>query len=162
MFKRLILLALVFGALVSCQENLVFSKFRPTSNGAWNASQIMQFEVSDLDSLQSYNLFISVRNDDTYPFSNLFLIAELERPSGNTVKDTLEYEMALPTGEWMGTGYGSIKENKLWYKENIVFRDTGVYKIKISHAMRKNGDVSGIQSLKGITDVGLEIEKSNQ
>ena len=70
--------------------------------------------------------------------------------------------MALPNGQWLGKGYGSIKENKLWYKENIVFPSSGVYTLQISHAMRKNGNIEGIVDLEGITDVGFQIEKSNQ
>lgn len=147
--------------LVSCQENLVFTKFYATPNGEWDVSQTMLFEVSELDDQENYNLFINIRNDDTYSFSNLFLITELESPSGQTIKDTLQYEMAKPNGEWLGKGYGSMKENKLWYKEKVVFPDSGVYKIRISQAMRRNGEISGIESLRGITDVGLEIEKSN-
>ena len=118
------------------------------------------FEFSGMDTTVTYNMFINIRNDNTFPFSNLFLITEMEHPDGNTVKDTLEYKMAEPTGEWLGKGLGSVKENKLWYRENIVFPKTGVYKVNVSHAMRKNGDVEGLHVLEGITDVGLEIEKS--
>lgn len=120
----------------------------------------VQFEFSGMDTISAYNMFINIRNDDKFPFSNLFLITEFEAPSGNTLKDTLEYKMAEPTGEWLGKGFGSVKENKLWFQENVVFPDSGVYKVNISHAMRKNGDVEGIHVLDGITDVGLEIEKS--
>jgi len=122
----------------------------------------VDFEFSELDSVQGHNMFINIRSDNTYPFSNLFLITELEFPDGQTQKDTLEYKMAEPTGEWLGKGLGSIKENKLWYKENIVFPDSGVYKLSVAHAMRKNGEVEGLHILEGITDVGLEIEKSTQ
>ena len=68
--------------------------------------------------------------------------------------------MALPDGSWLGKGMGSVKENKFWFRQNIVFPDSGVYNFKVSHAMRKNGAVSGIQELNGITDVGLQIEKT--
>ncbi len=104
-------------------------------------------------------MFINVRNDETFPYNNLFLIAELNFPDGNTVTDTLEYEMAQPDGTWLGKGYGSLKESKLWYKENIVFPNTGVYTLRVSHAMRKNGSVNGVVNLEGITDVGFEIVK---
>jgi len=67
--------------------------------------------------------------------------------------------MANADGTWLGKGYGSIKENKLWYKENINFPVTGVYTVRIEHAMRKNGTVDGIVELPGIIDVGVEIEK---
>ncbi|NNG09296.1 MAG: gliding motility lipoprotein GldH [Arenibacter sp.] len=147
---------------VSCDRHLVKSDYNSTDNGSWNKDSIMEFSFSELDSLQEYNMFINVRNDATYPFSNLFLIAELSFPNGDRVRDTLEYEMSKPDGQWLGTGYGSLKENKLWYKENVVFPLSGVYTLKLSHAMRKNGQVEGIVDLEGITDVGYQIEKSNQ
>ncbi|KQC31749.1 gliding motility lipoprotein GldH [Flagellimonas eckloniae] len=148
--------------LVSCNSNLVFSDYEPMANGKWNLDETVHFQFSELDSIEPYNMFINIRNDNTFPFSNLFLIAELEYPNGETIKDTLEYKMSEPSGEWLGQGLGSIKENKLWFHEKIVFPDSGVYKVSIAHAMRKNGDVDGIHTLEGITDVGLEIEKSTQ
>ncbi|MGB5820109.1 MAG: gliding motility lipoprotein GldH [Saonia sp.] len=147
--------------LVSCNENMVVSEYRTTNDNVWNKDTIMSFTFSEMDSVQTHNIFINIRNDDTFPYSNLFLIAELNAPNGETIKDTLEYEMALPDGQWLGKGYGSVKENKLWYKENIVFSETGVYTLQLSHAMRKNGAVEGVVDLEGITDVGFEIEKSN-
>lgn len=147
--------------LFSCNDNLIKSEFRATDGGAWNKDSIYQFTFEKLDTVQKHNMFITVRNDASFPYNNLFLIAELEFPNGETVKDTLEYEMALPDGTWLGKGYGSIKENKLWYRENIVFPGSGVYNLSLSHAMRKNGSVNGVENLKGITDVGFQIEKSN-
>ena len=82
-------------------------------------------------------------------------------PHGKTVKDTLEYKMAKPNGEFLGSGFSSIKENKLWYKEGFVFSETGEYQIKIQHAMRENGKVNGIVDLEGITDVGFRVENIN-
>ncbi|GLU43152.1 gliding motility lipoprotein GldH [Allomuricauda sp. NBRC 101325] len=154
----LILLLAIF-TLASCNDLLVYSEYEPIKDGNWGSDKTVHFEFYELDSTASYNMFINVRNDDSFQFSNLFLITELEYPEGNTVKDTLEYKMAEPTGEWLGKGMGGVKENKLWFKENIDFKDSGVYKVNISHAMRKNGEVEGLHMLEGITDVGLEIEK---
>ena len=119
----------------------------------------ISFEWEALDTITKHHLFLNVRNDERFEFSNLFLITELEAPGGHTVMDTLEYEMALPSGEWLGKGMGSLKESKLWYKENIDFQESGVYKVCVLHAMRKNGAVEGIEELIGITDVGIQIEK---
>ena len=73
--------------------------------------------------------------------------------------DTLQYEMADKTGQFLGTGISEIKHNKLFLKENSAFPLSGKYKLSIWQAMRKNGSVSGIKELHGITDVGLRIEK---
>lgn len=152
---------LIIGMIVlaSCNENLVHSEYTALNNGIWKKEDTVKFQLKDLDTLGRHNVFLNVRNDERYQFSNLFLILELEAPDGNTKVDTLEYEMALPSGEWLGTGMGSVKENKLWYKENIAFEESGVYKVNVLHAMRKNGEVEGLEDLVGITDVGIQIEK---
>ena len=154
------LMSIVF--MVSCDDTIVKTDFKATTNGSWNKDSIVEFNFSGLDTLQKHHMFINVRNDNKYAFSNLFLIAMLEYPDGETVTDTLEYLMAQPDGTWLGKGYGSIKENKLWYKENIVFPSSGVYTLRLSHAMRKNGNVEGVVNLEGITDVGFEIVNSNE
>ena len=79
-------------------------------------------------------------------------------PNGKTITDTLEYQMAKPNGELMGEGFTDVKENKLWYKEGVRFDEIGDYSIIIQHAMRNNGEVNGVDNLKGITDVGFRIE----
>lgn len=147
--------------LVSCDSNIVYSEYRPLDKGVWNKEDVLQFSFAEMDTVREYDIFINLRNDNSFPFSNLFIIAALTTPEGEVTKDTLEYTMALPDGTWLGKGSGSVKESKLWYKEDIVFPSTGVYTIEVSHAMRKNGTVSGIVGLEGITDVGIEVTKSN-
>lgn len=147
--------------LMSCNTNVVKLEYQTLNNGVWNKDDVLQFTFTEMDTVQEHDIFINVRNDNTFPYSNLFIIAALTTPQGQVTKDTLEYTMALPDGTWLGKGMGSIKENKLWYKENIVFPSSGVYTIEVSHAMRKNGTVSGIEGLEGITDVGIEVTKSN-
>ncbi len=156
---RYSLVVLTLLLMVACNENLVYSEYVPVSNGTWKKADTITFQWKDLDTLNKHHVFLNVRNDERYEFSNLFLITELEAPNGNTQVDTLEYEMALPSGEWLGKGMGSVKESKLWYKENIGFEDSGVYRLRVLHAMRKNGTVEGLEELLGITDVGIQIEK---
>ena len=147
--------------VISCNTNVIRSEYKSISGAVWNKNDVAEFTFSKMDSLQEYDVFINVRNDQNFPYSNLFLIASLNTPEGEIVQDTLEFTMAMPDGTWLGKGSGSLKENKLWYKENIVFPTSGVYTLQLSHAMRKNGNISGVVGLEGITDVGIEITKSN-
>jgi gliding motility-associated lipoprotein GldH len=137
------------------------SEYKAVKGAVWDRDNVMRFQFSDLDTIQPHQVFINIRNDDNFAFSNLFLIASITTPQGEVITDTLEYAMALPDGTWLGKGMGSIKENKLWYKENIVFPRSGVYTFEVAHAMRKNGNVVGLEGLEGVTDVGIEISKSN-
>ncbi len=143
----------------SCDSNRVYDEYESITNG-WNKDSVITFDLPQIDSIPDYNLFINVRNNNDYAFSNIFLIANIQFPHGKVITDTLEYQMAKPGGEWLGTGFGDVKENKLWYKERVRFNEPGPYKISIQHAMRKSGSEKGIEKLEGITQVGLRIENT--
>ena len=149
-------LAMVF---LACDSDRVFDDYKSLPN-QWNKDSVLTFNLQNIDSLTNYNLFINVRNNADFTYSNLFLIAEIQFPQGKVITDTLEYEMAAPNGKWLGTGFGDVKESKLWYKEHVSFPEPGIYKVSIQHAMRKNGSEDGIENLKGITEVGFRIEKT--
>ncbi len=149
-------LAVIF---ISCDNNRVFDKYQ-TISGGWEKEDPVQFSISDVDSIAKHNMFITLRNTNEYKYSNLFLIARMDFPNGKKLTDTLEYIMATPEGKWLGTGFNDVKENKLWYREGVRFRESGTYTFSIEHAVRKNGNVTGDARLEGITEVGLRIERS--
>lgn len=149
--------------LSSCDSNQVFDAYKTVPN-EWHKDSVMTFNVNPPDSIKPYNLFVNIRNTNSYKFNNLFLIVEMVYPHGKTITDTLEYQMAKPNGELLGTGFTDIKENKLWYKgydKPFIFEEKGDYKINIQQAMRNNGDINGVDKLEGITDVGFRIETTS-
>ncbi|WP_452225530.1 gliding motility lipoprotein GldH [Lacinutrix chionoecetis] len=145
--------------LMSCDSKRVFDEYESIPE-VWNKDKVVSFKVNPPDSINPYNLFVNLRNTNAYKYSNLFLIVEMNFPHGKNIVDTLEYKMTKPNGEFLGTGMSSIKENKLWYKEGVVFNESGEYTVNIQHAMRENGEVNGVANLEGITDVGFRIEKT--
>lgn len=145
----------------SCDKTRVFDDYQSVS-GEWHRDSLVKFRFTAPDTVNNYNLFLNLRNNSDYNFSNIFLITELNFPNGMVISDTLQYEMAAPSGEWLGTGFGDVKESKLWYKENIRFTETGEYLVTIQQAMRKRDSVQGIESLEGITEVGFRIEDIKQ
>ena len=147
--------------LTACTTDVVVSDYR-SMDGSWDKNDTVMFVIPEIDTSKVYNVFLNVRNTNDYPFNNIFLIVNMEFPNGKTLVDTLEYKMAYPSGEWMGEGLGSVKESKLWYKEGVRFFEAGNYNISITHAVRNNGEVEGVSTLTGITDVGYSIEQVNQ
>jgi gliding motility-associated lipoprotein GldH len=146
--------------VTNCDSNAVFDAYKPIPN-QWNKDTVASFNFKAPDTTKTYNLFVNLRNTNDYKFSNLFLIVELNYPNGKAVKDTLEYKMAAPNGELLGTGFSDVKENKLWFRGfdgPFKFTEDGDYTVNIQHAMRNNGDIKGIVNLEGITDVGFRVE----
>ena len=158
----------IFSALIvlivitSCNNNIVvFDRYKSIAETEWHKDSIVKFEFSPKDTISRNNVFINLRNNNEYAYSNLFLIVGIDFPNNYKVVDTLEYEMANAEGKFLGTGLTDLKENKLEFKTNVIFPTKGTYNFTIQHAMRKSGDIEGIQSLKGVTDVGVQIEKMN-
>ncbi|MBT8256873.1 MAG: gliding motility lipoprotein GldH [Bacteroidia bacterium] len=148
----------VLGLLFSCDSDLVFDEYKSV-DGAWDKDDSIEFKIMPPDTLNPYNLFINLRNTNDYKYNNLFLIVEMNYPNGKIKKDTLEYRMTTPEGEFLGAGFTDVKENKLWYSQAEIFDESGEYIVKINHAMRETGAVNGIEKLEGIIDVGFRIER---
>lgn len=144
----------------SCDNNRVYDAYLST-NDRWHKDSILSFTFKAPDTTKAYNLFINLRNNHSYAYSNLYLITTLTYPHGKAVRDTLEYKMAAPNGALLGSGFSDLKENKLWYKghlDNFVFSESGDYTLEVQHAMRDNGAVNGMQFLEGVSDIGFRIE----
>ena len=146
--------------LVSCDENRVFDEYKKL-DGSWKKADAIQFVFEQNDTINPYNLFLNIRNNNDYPYNNLYVIVALTQPDSLVKIDTLEYDMAFPDGKLMGEGFSDVKESKLWYQENFKFNKEGTYSVKVTQALRKTGDVSGDLELNGVTEVGFRIEKTN-
>ena len=155
--KNNVLFILIAFVLFSCDEKRVFDEYISIGS-AWKKDSIVSFSFKQEDTLKRYNLFVNIRNNDDYKFSNLFLIVAMEQPNGFTKVDTLEYQMANPDGTLLGDGFSDIKENKLFYKERITFPQKGDYKVSIQQAVRQTGKIPGVAALDGVTEVGFRIE----
>ena len=123
----------------------------------WFSDEKVKFKFK-LKQVDENNLFIDLRNNNDYKFSNIFLIAILRDSNSVIFHDTLEYKMANLYGEWMGKGFLNIKENRLWWKEKWKPNHKGPYFIEIAQATRENGSISGVRILDGILDIGLTID----
>jgi gliding motility-associated lipoprotein GldH len=154
-------LLLLFLFFTSCDKKQFYSEYKEL-DGSWKKSDTLRFTFEQKDTINPYNLFLNVRNNNDYPFNNMYLIVSLKEPGKKpTIKiDTLEYQMADLDGTLLGEGFTDVKESKLWYLENYVFNRIGNYKVEVVQAVRATGEVNGVAELKGITELGLQIEKT--
>jgi gliding motility-associated lipoprotein GldH len=158
--SKFLLLLFVTLLFFSCDEKQFFSEYKEL-DGSWKKSDTLRFTFEQKDTVNPYHLFLNVRNNNDYPFSNMYLIVTIKEPGKKpTIKvDTLEYLMSNPDGTLLGEGFSDIKESKLWYLENFKFKRAGKYNVEVVQAVRETGKVNGVSELKGITELGLRIEK---
>lgn len=138
--------------LISCDAKRYFEENKSVENGVWNMANKIPFSVNITDSVARYDLFLNIRNDGIYPFSNLYLFIHTTLPGGQTTIDTVECRLADPDGKWRGSGFGNLKFNRFLFQKGMVFPRKGLYTFYLEQAMR-------VKELKGIRDVGIRIEK---
>jgi gliding motility-associated lipoprotein GldH len=144
--------ALLTFFVCACNNNVIFTDSVSMAKEEWTLDNIPVFLPSIKDTLSSNNIFFTLRTGSSYPFRNIYLFVSTSSPSGKTITDTLQFMLADEKGKWYGKGSGDIHEMRLLYKPNVYFPLNGIYSFKVSHGMRS-------ETLKGVYDIGLRIEK---
>jgi gliding motility-associated lipoprotein GldH len=108
------------------------------------------------DSTKIYNLYLNVRNEGRYGYSNLWLFVKIVPPKGKVLNDTIELSLANPEGKWLGSGLGDIYDMKYPYKQTTIFPSAGYYRFEVRQGMRTEDGI-----LRGIRDFGITLDKAN-
>jgi len=151
--NRFLFFLLLTSILAACGRNVVFTDSVQMSGKIWKLTDIPVFRIPVKDTVNSNNIFFTIRTGTSYPFRNIYLFVTTASPDGKSVTDTLQYELADEKGNWYGKGFGDIHELKLPYKSNVFFPVSGTYQVNIQHGMR-------VKDLKGVYDIGLRVEKA--
>lgn len=138
--------------LDSCTNGVLFDQTRNVDNH-WYKDNPVVFKVNVPDSLNNYDFYVNIRHHTTYRYSNLYLFLQTRFPNGHITRDTIQIILANKEGEWLGKGWGSIKEDQILLKQNLRFPLKGNYEFSIWQAMRAD-------TLKGIKDIGLRIVRA--
>jgi gliding motility-associated lipoprotein GldH len=146
-----LILIIFFG---SCSSSYVFNDSTDLPASGWNKNDSVIFETVIEDTVIGYDFTVSIRNSVDYRYSNLYFFMLTEFPNGNHTRDTIEFIIADRQGNWLGKGWGSVKENEITLNKNIRFPLIGKYKFAFQQAMRAD-------TLEGIVSVGLKISETD-
>jgi len=109
-------------SLLACSKGSLSNEYKTIPKAIWNRDSIVVFQIPVTDTIQRHNLFLGVRNDINYKYSNLWLFVEIIQPGDTTaVKDTFEFTLADPAGKWLGSGFGGVKTNEVLFKGSFYF-----------------------------------------
>lgn len=143
----------VFGLILllcSCESDVLYEANKRIDGGVWKVNDVAHFEFETADTSKLHNFYISLRNREDYPFSNIYFFVEMEFPNGKKSIDTVECQLADEQGKWLGNSSANLYDNRFLYQQGKQFPLAGRYKIDIRHGMRT-------PELQGITDVGFRL-----
>jgi gliding motility-associated lipoprotein GldH len=150
-----LLLFVIVMLFTSCNSRNVFTDSVSFSGHNWSLDNVVVFTPDITDTVSGNNIFFHIRTGSSFPFRNIYLFVSTTSPSGITITDTLQYMLADEKGKWFGKGAGDIHELRLPFKASVYFPIKGTYSFRVRHGMRD-------ETLKGVYDFGLRIEKSSK
>ncbi len=140
-------------SIFACNLKVVDGNYETIPNAKWHKDSVKTFQIPVSDTLQNHKMYINVRNDINFKYSNLWLFVEIIQPNNSkALIDTFEITLADERGKWLGTGFGGVKTIESLYKRNVYFPASGIYDLRITQGMRDD-------QLKGITEIGYRLEK---
>lgn len=150
--KQALLLVGSMACLLSCGPEPVYDQFQVVEDTDWDKSKVYYFTFMIEDNSVPYDVTLSLRNNNFYPYQNLWIFSQEESPSGELTTDTTEYTLADEYGRWTGQGISLYHSNFL-IRQHYRFPYPGQYTFSFRHGMRD--DV-----LRGIQEIGLRIYQS--
>lgn len=117
----------------------------------WEKDMEYYFTFGIDDPSVPYDIIFEVRNNDFYPYRNLWIFFNEELPVGSIRRDTMELTLANEYGRWLGKGF-SLYEKGFIIRSEYYFPLKGQYTFGFRQGMRDD-------HLRGIQEIGLRIEK---
>lgn len=134
--------------LFSCEDAAVYESYVSIGD-KWEKEEEYYFTFTIPDTSIPYEVTLDIRNNNLYPYQNLWLFRQEEQPSGQIRRDTMECMLADDYGKWYGKGI-SLYQMSFPLHTRYFFPDTGTYTFSFRQGMRND-------NLPGIQEIGLRI-----
>ena len=140
----------------SCRPSPQYQDNYAIPGGAWQAAYRPEFRFTITDTATAYQLFLTIRHTDAYPYANIWINMDSKAP-GDTGwgKVRVEVPLAAPTGQWLGRGAGELWEQRMpltSLSRPAFFAKKGTYTVRLTQDMRRN-------PLPEVLTVGLRLEQ---
>jgi gliding motility-associated lipoprotein GldH len=143
---------LLTSILYSCATIDLYEKTVAIPEHAWKSSFKPSFDFTIKDTTASYTVFLVLRHNEKYSFSNIFLNLYVKGPGqDSTVK--IQKELTLATNEkgWLGSGMDDIYEHRIAMAAPQSLK-AGTYTFTLEQIMRED-------PLENVLNAGIRLEK---
>lgn len=138
-----------------CDDGVVVNRYHSISRYGWTQEETLYFELDSLSGVDSCRVDVQLRLGHEYPYQELWLVLASHSLGTDSISDsiyldTLELRFVDTKGDFEGIGV--TKSHYSFPVSSDQFRDRVIEKIGLYHIMLPD-------TLLGVTDVGLRIEK---
>lgn len=152
--KKLLYKFLIFTLLISCgSDDSIFLDYKNMTNG-WEYDNPVEFSFDS--PAEAVNIYIMLRTDKSYPFSNIFIKSQIVSED-NQILDTIELDLKQEKRTLFSGNSLSLNNHSFIIAKNISFKKSKVT-VKFNHANRFLDSIDAVKNLDGILSVGLLVD----
>lgn len=144
--------------LFSCDSARIYEQQVDFEDRSWILDNKPRFDFTITDHTKNYNIYCTVRNSLTFPYSRIFVSYNLNDSSGNQLRKDLvsTYLFDQKTGKPSGSsGLGDLFDHRISLLTNYHFERPGTYSLTLEQFNR-------MDTLKGVLAVGARVEIANK
>lgn len=149
---RSILAASLLCLLRACTTIDLYEKTVTIPGHAWKSNFRPSFDFTIKDTTSQYRIFLVLRHNEKYSFSNIYLNLYVKGPGqDSTLK--IQKDLTLATNEkgWLGSGMDDIYEHRIELAEKQSLK-AGTYTFTLEEIMRED-------PLQNVLNAGIRLEK---
>ena len=154
-FKQCVLILFAILVMVSCDVHTLYDQQVTLPEKGWLKNEAVKFDLDISDTITPYHFELTLRHTTNYRYSNLYIFLTTRFPEGKMSRDTIELVLAAPTGQWVGKGWGNLRDDDITLKSPLFFPQKGHYQFLVQQAMRTD-------TLNEITHLGLRLTTYGQ
>lgn len=142
----------------SCSSGEVYYQFEEIDAAeGWSKDDTLFFDIDSslIVPHEPYSLSIECVNNTDFLYQNLWLYVYDDFDGGSFTKSEKEYLLSDALGKWLGSGFGTLYQLSVPYKDGIVFDQKKNYRVKVVHGMRD-------EPLVGIEKIGLKLVRATE
>jgi gliding motility-associated lipoprotein GldH len=152
-WRKLLFIASILVLFVSCDPARVFDDNKTIPGDAWYFKNTVPFEVQVIDTTKLYNVYVNVRINSDYKYSNIFMWLNTTNPQKKMDQRRIEIRLADEGGKWLGNGLGDIYDYQFPVFQKIKFPNSGFYRFELEQNMRDD-------TLLNVKAVGVRVERA--
>ena len=145
-------IAFCSGLLHSCTTVDLYEKTASIPRHAWKSNFRPSFDFTIKDTSSLYTVFLVLRHNEKYNFSNIYLNLYIKGP-GQDSAQKIQRDLVLATNEkgWLGSGMDDIYEHRIPLTDAQTLK-AGNYTFTLEQIMRED-------PLQNVLNAGIRLEK---
>jgi len=143
----------VFAFQFSCQLESGFEDQTSMGEIGWPEKQTLVYRIPQIQETGFYQLDVSIRQDNNYPFYNCYFITEIKNSKGKKPKKGLAeaFFYDQKSGKPKGDGLGDLFSHRYTIFDKVYLQKGEQVQIAIRQFMRRD-------TLQGIISVGYSLK----